>query len=153
MSGVAVNDGRKDSVAASLRRALLLILSIGVVGTLAELYLIGHFEEWWQVAPMALLGLSLPLILGCWVRPGPALLRALQALMLAFVLAGFAGLYQHYTGNAEFELEMYPSRSGWELFRESLQGATPALAPGSMSLLGITGLAFARRHPRLSSGA
>lgn len=139
------------SAVASLRRALLAILAFGVVGVLAELYLIGHYEQWWQIVPVASLGLSLPLILACWVTPRPAVLRALRALMLLFVLVGILGLYQHYSGNAEFELEMYPDRDGWELVWQSLQGATPALAPGTMSLLGLIGLAFAYRHPLLST--
>jgi len=67
--------------------------------------------------------------------------------MLTFVVVGVLGVYQHYTGNAEFELEMYPSRAGLELFRESLKGATPTLAPASLSWIGLIGLAFAFRHP------
>jgi hypothetical protein len=59
------------------------------------------------------------------------------------------GVGLHYTGNAEFEVEMYPSLSGLALVGGALTGATPVLAPGSMTLLGLVGLAYTYRHPRL----
>ena len=67
--------------------------------------------------------------------------------MLAFVASGGLGVALHYRGNEAFELEMYPSRAGFELVRETLTGATPVLAPGSMSLLGLVGLVVTYRHP------
>jgi len=39
------------------------------------------------------------------------------------------------------------------LLSKTLTGATPVLAPGSMSLLGVIGLASTYRHPLLRSGA
>lgn len=128
-----------------LRGLLLAILLFGVLGTLAELYLLGHYEEWWQLVPLVLLAVAVPIIALCGVRPSAATLRALQGLMLMFVVAGALGVYQHYTGNVEFELEMYPSRAGFELFWESLAGATPALAPASLSWLGLIGLVASAR--------
>ncbi len=135
-----------------LRGLLLAVLLYGILGMLAELYLLEHYEEWWQLVPLLLLGVAVPVIGLCWARPSPATLRALQGLMLVFLMAGALGVYQHYTGNAEFELEMYPSRAGFELFWESLKGATPALAPASLSWLGLIGLAYCYRHPALWSG-
>ena len=130
-----------------LRGLVLGVLLFGVLGTLAELYLLGHYEEWWQLVPVVLLGVAAPIIALCGLRPSAAALRALQGLMLLFVVAGALGVYQHYTVNAEFEIEMYASRAGFELFWESLQGATPTLAPGSLSWLGLVGLAYTFRHP------
>jgi hypothetical protein len=40
---------------------------------------------------------------------------------------------------------------GFELVRNTLTGATPVLAPGSMSLLGLVGLAQVYRHPSLAA--
>jgi hypothetical protein len=37
------------------------------------------------------------------------------------------------------------------LISKTLTGATPVLAPGSMSLLGLIGLAFTYGHPGLRS--
>ncbi len=66
--------------------------------------------------------------------------------MCTFLASGNLGLFLHYDGNVEFELEMYPEMEGWELVWEALTGATPALAPGGMVLLGLIGIAFSYRH-------
>jgi hypothetical protein len=42
--------------------------------------------------------------------------------------------------------------AGWELFKEAMTGATPALAPGAMVQLGLIGLAWSYRHPALVPG-
>jgi hypothetical protein len=63
--------------------------------------------------------------------------------MTLFVLAGILGIFLHYQGNVEFELEQNPGASRWALFREAVQGATPALAPGVMVQLGLLGLLYA----------
>lgn len=139
----------ESPTARSLRTLLLAILSLGVLGTLAELLLLKHYELWWQLVPVVLLTLSIPVIGWCWLSPSRAAVRVMQGLMVMLVFAGLLGLYRHYHGNAEFELEMYPDRAGFELFRESLTGATPALAPASVSWLGLAGLAYAFRHPAL----
>ena len=64
--------------------------------------------------------------------------------------SGVLGLYLHYRGNVEFELEMYSSLRGFELFWEALKGATPALAPAAMAHLGLVGLAYSYHHPLLT---
>ncbi|MDX1314396.1 MAG: hypothetical protein R3356_02740, partial [Eudoraea sp.] len=38
--------------------------------------------------------------------------------------------------------EMTPSAKGWDLFVESLSGALPALAPGSMIVLALIGYSY-----------
>jgi hypothetical protein len=42
---------------------------------------------------------------------------------------------------------MYPDLAGWKLFKDSMMGATPALAPGAMLQIGLVGLAWTFRHP------
>jgi hypothetical protein len=69
--------------------------------------------------------------------------------MVMFLVSGAVGVGLHYQGNKVFELEMSPSMSGLELMSKTFTGATPVLAPGSMSLLGIVGLVFTYRHPHL----
>jgi hypothetical protein len=44
----------------------------------------------------------------------------------------------------EFERELNPDASGFSLFRDAMMGATPALAPGTMILLGAVGWAYGR---------
>lgn len=133
-----------------LRGVLLAIFVFGVVGTGAELVLLEHYEDVWQWTPLALMAASL-LVLGWHLAAGGRLsVRAFQGVMILFVVGGLVGVVLHYRGNAAFELEMYPSLVGLDLFKESIRGATPALAPGTMVQLGLIGLAYTFRHPALS---
>jgi hypothetical protein len=61
------------------------------------------------------------------------------------------GLYLHYRGNVEFALERDPSLSGARLLWKALRGATPALAPGALSQLGLLGLLYTYGHPALGN--
>ena len=134
---------------ASIRRLLLGALIVGVAGMGTELLLIGHVEGILQLTPVLLLALGLGVAGWHAWRARAASLRALQTTMVLFVISGLAGIILHYRGNAEFELEMYPTLGGIELVRETLTGATPVLAPGSMTLLGLVGLVQTYRDPRL----
>ncbi len=135
-----------------IRHLLLATLALGMTGMLAELLLLGHTEGFWQLVPVVLLGIGLLTILGRWFRPGRNSFRMLQGVMVLLLVSGLVGVIQHYRGNAEFELEMTPSVGGFELFWESVTGATPALAPGAMAGIGLIGIAYAYRHP-LSAGS
>jgi hypothetical protein len=136
-----------------VRRILLAALWLGTIGTGAELLLLEHYEEWRQMIPLGLLAGGVLALFWHAIHRSAAPLRVIQLLMLLFVAAGVTGLVLHYRGNAEFELEMYPSKSGWELVRESMMGATPALAPGTMIQLALIGLAYSYRHPLLRRDA
>lgn len=132
-----------------LRRAILALVLLGIAGLVVELILLEHYESAWQWTPIVLLALMLPVTLVSWVRPGRIVLRVFQAGMALFVVAGLIGLWLHYRGNVEFELERDATLSGWALFWEALRGATPALAPAALTQLGLLGLAFAHRHPAI----
>ena len=133
-----------------MRRLVLALFALGAAGTLAELLLLGHTEDFRQWIPLVALSLSLPLSGLVALTPSRSTLLAFRYLMAMLVLSGIAGLYYHYTGNSEFELEMYPSLAGLDLVWESLRGATPALAPGGMVHLGLVGLLSTYRHPLLA---
>ena len=132
-----------------MRGMLLVILVLGIVGTGAELLLVGHFEDAWQLVPLVLFALALAGVVWHRVSRAAAAVRLLQAVMAAFVLSGGIGVYLHYDGNVEFELELDGERSGFTLFREAMSGATPVLAPGTMALLGMIGLVYTHEHPML----
>jgi hypothetical protein len=132
-----------------LRRLLLALVLVGAAGLVVELVLLEHYDSIWQWTPLALLGLVL--VVGgvlAW-RPGRRALRAFQGVMALCVIAGVVGVYLHYRGNVEFELEREPTLGGLALLWEAVRGATPALAPGALAQLGLTGLAYAFRHPLL----
>lgn len=126
---------------AGLRRFLVLMLMAGIVGMGCELLFIGHVEDRLQFVPIVLLPAGLIALVWHAVRPSRASTRGVRLLMVLFVASGLLGVALHYRGNQEFELEMDPAKAGLALVRETLTGATPVLAPGSMALLGLVGLA------------
>jgi hypothetical protein len=137
-----------DTVAA-LRRLLLALVFLGAGGLALELLLLEHFESPWQWTPLVLLGVVLAATTALARRPSARAVRLFRALMALCVAAGLAGVYLHYRGNVEFELEREPLRRGIALFWAAIRGATPALAPASLSQLGLLGLACTFRHPAL----
>ena len=130
--------------------ALLVILGIGILGTGIELLLLKHTEDWWQWAPIVMLAVALVASVAVAVAPVSVSIRALQAIMLLFIVTGVVGTWLHYAGNVEWELERMAGISGMELFRAAIMGATPTLAPGTMVQLGLIGLLYTYRHPALS---
>lgn len=121
-------------------RTLLALLLFGVGGTLVELLLLEHWDGWKQWVPLTLLGLGLLVLGWALVRSRTRAPIGVRPLMLLYVVSGVVGTWFHYSGNAEFELEMTPDAHGWSLFKEAVTGATPALAPGTMVWFGLLGL-------------
>jgi hypothetical protein len=136
---------------ASVRQLLLALVFIGIVGLEVELALLRHAESFTQWIPHVALMIGLLSTVIVFFRPGPATLRVFQTVMLIFVIVGALGLYLHYRGNIEFALERDPSLSGARLILKALRGATPALAPGALSQLGLLGLLYSYRHPALAA--
>ena len=134
------SDGR------GLTRILTGIFLFGSAGTAAELLLLEHVEGAWQKAPLVLIGVACAVLAALAIRPSPAGVRLFQLTMIAFMVSGVVGVVLHYQGNAEFERELQPDASGFPLFWEALKGATPALAPGTMTLLGAVGLTCTARQ-------
>ncbi len=134
----------------AIRRLLLAILFLGMLGSLVDLLLIEHLEDRLQFVPVILLGLGLALLAWSLLKPNRLAIRLLQITMLAFMVAGLVGVYYHFRGNEEFALER--ELEGSELFWDSVMGVPPVLAPGAMVYLGLLGIAYAYRHPRLRGG-
>jgi len=129
-----------------LRRFLLVILTIGMAGTVVELLLLKHDEDAIQLVPLVLLGAGLASVAWHAVRPGTASARVVRMVMIAFVAAGLAGVYYHYRANVEFQLETDPSLAGAALLWKVLAAkAPPALAPGVMIQFGLLGLTYTYR--------
>jgi hypothetical protein len=131
-----------------VRRVLLAILLIGLAGTTIELLLLKHDEGPAQVIPLILLGVAFLAVGWHEAYRGMASLRLFQITMVLFVAAGIVGMYLHYQANVEFQREVDPAIAGRELLIKAMTAKTPpALAPGSMSQLGLIGLAYAYRYP------
>jgi hypothetical protein len=131
-----------------IRRVLLAILLIGLVGTATELLLLKHDEDPAQFIPLVLIGIALVALAWHAIDERRTSLRVVQATMALFVFAGILGMYLHYSANVAFQVEVDPSVTGRALLIKALTAKTPpALAPGSMSQLGLIGLAYAYRYP------
>lgn len=143
-----VGEGRADS-GGGVRTLVLALVLLGMLGLAAELVLLEHVESVQQWIPLAVLAFGFVAALALLARPARATVRLFQAAMALFVAAGALGVYLHYRGNTEFELEMDAALRGFALLWASLHGATPALAPGSLAHLGLLGLAATYRHPAL----
>ncbi len=133
-----------------LRLFILGVFLFSMIGTGTELILLDHMEDTWMWVPLVLMASSLLVIAIYGVLRTPMVLRVFRGIMILFVISGVVGTWLHYKGNVEFELEMYPALEGLELFWESITGATPALAPGAMIQLGLIGLIFTFKHPKLN---
>ena len=132
---------------AAVRQLLAGTLLLGMAGTALELLLIGHYEGVAQWAPTILLAVGLLSFTWHLCAPGRTTARIARGVMVAFLALGAIGVALHVKGNREFELEMYPTRAGWPLIQKTLTGATPVLAPGAMTLLGLVGLAQLHNQP------
>lgn len=144
-----MTSGRTSPDGGTLRPLLLALVGIGAAGLEVELLLLKHYDSAWQFTPLVLLGVVLVAAALVWRRPSPRTVRFFQAIMLLCVVAGAVGLFLHYRGNVEFELERESSLQGLRLFWKAVRGATPALAPGAMAQLGLLGLVYCYRHPAL----
>ncbi len=136
-----------------LRTWLFLVFVISLLGTTTELMLLDHRDSFTQWIPFAVFGVGIIATAAVAVRASPLTLNLFRGVMVVFVATGLAGLYLHYRGNVAFELEMSPALKGWQLFRGALTGATPTLAPGAMSQIGLLGLLYTWRHPVLTGRA
>jgi hypothetical protein len=133
-----------------LRRLLLVVITFGLVMTGVDLILLEHYEDSSMLIPLMLIALSLVVIVVHSVAGGAGTVRLLQGVMVLLVAAGALGVYLHFQGNLEFQIEIDPSLSQWELFNKVIRAkAPPALAPGAMAQLGLLGLVYCYRHPAL----
>ncbi len=133
-----------DSVVERLRLWVLGVLWLGLIGTVTELILLEHYEQALQFVPLVLIVLGAVALAWHMLQPGTGSLRALQIVMVLFALAGFAGMAAHFNGSAEYQLELNPDMSNWELLDKILHAhAPPLLAPGMMLWMGLLGLAYA----------
>ena len=132
-----------DRRLSTITAIILCVLTLGMVGLLAELLLISHYEDATQWIPLlllaaALIALAVDVVFGrSWTQ------LIVQLTMVLVVAAGALGIYFHFHGSREFQLEMDPQMRGanlvWHIMRAK---SPPTLAPGSMVQLGILGLGY-----------
>jgi hypothetical protein len=134
-----------------MRRLLLMLVTAGMVGTAADLVLLEHYEDAWQLPPLALIGFALLVVAWLLVSNRPFVVIVLRTLMIGLIAAGCFGIVLHFRGNREFQREIDPTIEGWALIQAVMTAkAPPALAPASMIQLGLLGLLYTYRHPSLA---
>ncbi len=137
-----------------IRQLLLGVLVLGMAGSLTDLLLLKHYEDPAQFIPLALLVGALLVALWHARRPTAPNLRALQALMVLFLMAGATGIALHFDSAAEFQREIDPSIAWWLLVQKVARSQSPPLlGPGAMLQLGLLGLVYSFRHPTVSTPA
>jgi hypothetical protein len=136
-----------EPVRLTLRQLVLGLVFVGIVGLEIELALLRHADSFSQWIPHIVLLVGLASTVVVAVRPTVKTVRAFQAMMWVFVVVGLLGLFFHYKGNIQFAVERDPTLTGFRLIWKALRGATPALAPGALSQLGLLGLIYTYRHP------
>ncbi|NRB53938.1 MAG: hypothetical protein HRU41_40185 [Saprospiraceae bacterium] len=125
-----------------MKKILFAAFLLSLLGTGAELLLLEHTQDAWQLIPVILIGLALVAFSWFAATGSKVSQQVLRGVMLFFIVSGILGFALHYKGNMEFEMEMYPSMKGTKLIWETLKGATPVLAPGSMAATGLLGWAY-----------
>jgi len=128
-----------------MKKLLLAAFLLSLIGTGAELLLLEHTQDWWQLVPIILIGLALGALLWFGISQSTSSRYFFRFVMAFFVISGITGFILHFNENMAFELEMYPSMKGTQLIWETLKGATPVLAPGTMIATGLLGWAYSIR--------
>ena len=143
-----------EQVLGLLRRWILVIILLGIIGTVTELLLLEHYEEPLQYVPLVLLAAALLVMAWLAASYNAASLRAMQIVMVLYVLSGFAGFIAHFVGSAEYQLELDPDMSTLDMLEKILHAkAPPLLAPGMMLQLGLLGLAYVYTDREWRKGA
>ena len=126
----------------SLNQIIVVAFMFMMIGTAMELYLLEHYEDALQLIPLICIGASLMVMIVLFFRRAGIIELVFKLILGLTALSGFYGVFLHLRANYEFELEMKPTARGWDLFMESLSGALPTLAPGSMIVLALIGYSY-----------
>ena len=134
---------------ARIRRFLLLLAALILVGTVFELWLTEHTEELAQWIPFILSGIGFVAILAVLINPQRRTILALRVAMLMLGAGGLVGIGLHLINNYEFEQEIRPTLQGLDLIVEALKGANPLIAPGILVFAALVALIATYYHPLL----
>lgn len=125
-----------------LKKVLVLALLFMMIGSLLELYLLDHYEDSWQLIPILSIGTTLVTLLILFFKKTTKVVNLFKAVLILTALSGVYGVYLHLQSNFEFEQDMKPTASFWQLITDSLSGALPTLAPMSLVVLACIGYSY-----------
>jgi hypothetical protein len=156
-------DDESASAAPALRRGLILLAVLGVVGTAAELAAERHWETAVQLIPWFTLGIIAVGVVLLLVRPRPATIWAVRVITIVVFASAAFGVFEHV--NANFNAGpldfRYSARwatmstaARWRTAMTGGVGPSPPLAPAILAqaalCLGLATLSHPAlsRHPR-----
>ena len=133
----------EDHRVSTITHVILAVLMLGMGGLLVELSLIAHYEDAAQWVPLVLLPIALLALALDYLSSSGSTQLVVQLTMVLIIAAGVLGIYFHFHGSREFQLEMDPQMRGATLVWHVLRAKSPpTLAPGLMINLGILGLGY-----------
>ena len=128
----------------TIRRVILGVLLLGMAGLLVELFLLAHYEDFKQWIPLAVLAAGICALALEYFHRRLWTLTVVQLMMAALILIGLLGVYFHFMGSREFQLEMDPTMGTGSLVWHVLRAKSPpTLSPGTLVQMGILGLGYA----------
>jgi hypothetical protein len=141
-----------------LRRGLLGLVALGILGTAVELLFLGHWGSAAKTIVWPALGLiALAAVLVAW--PSPTRLRAARAIALGVALVALVGVGFHVAENLtagpldrDFTAtwdSMSPIGQWWAAITGGV-GPAPTLAPGVLLQLALGVLLATVRHPAVA---
>jgi hypothetical protein len=137
-----------DEPSVTLRRLLLWLLLLGLAGVAMELTLLKHYEDTRMLLPFVAMTVAAAGATMRLARPSPRTVWWLRASMMPMMAAGATGAYLHYLGGVEFQADMDPTLSRWQLFWKVIHmQAPPMLAPGVLVQFALLGLVSTYRDP------
>lgn len=137
-----------------LRRLLVGLFLLGLMGLGTELVMLEHYEEAWMIVPLVAMALSLVAALTLLAAASARRVWAFRVLATTLIALGAIGMSLHFRGSMEFQLDMDPTMTRSQLFWKVLHmKAPPTLAPGALIQLGLLGLVATYRHPALGRSA
>ena len=126
----------------SVKKMIVLALLFMMIGTLLELYLLDHYEDAFQLIPVLCIAFSLINLIILFLKKSKIIIKLFKLVLVLTSFSGIYGVFLHLQSNFEFEQDMKPTATNWELFSESLSGALPTLAPMSMLVLAFIGYSY-----------
>ena len=126
----------------SVKKMIVLALLFMMIGTLLELYLLDHYEDAFQLIPVLCIAFSLINLIILFLKRSKIIIKLFKLVLVLTSFSGIYGVFLHLQSNFEFEQDMKPTATNWELFSESLSGALPTLAPMSMLVLAFIGYSY-----------
>ncbi len=134
-----------------LRRFLLAMAGLLLIGTLVELVAIKHWDQPLQITPFTLSIVGLAGVAWAWFRTERKSLLAVRWLMVPLALGSLVGVFFHVRGNIEIFTETHAHASLMAIVGAAMGGHNPLVAPGMLALAGILAGATTYYHPALEA--